>query len=44
LTYTLTIFNNGPSTAENIVVKDYLPAGMAPPDQPPGSTCRSISW
>lgn len=38
LTYTLTITNNGPSTAQNIVVKDYLPEGVAPPDLPPTST------
>jgi len=38
LTYTLTITNNGPSTAQNIVLKDYLPVGVAPPDLPPTST------
>ena len=38
LTYTLTITNNGPSTAQNIVVKDYLPVGVEPPDLPPTST------
>ena len=38
LTYTLTITNNGPSTAQNIVLKDYLPAGVPPPDLPPTST------
>jgi uncharacterized repeat protein (TIGR01451 family) len=38
LTYTLTITNNGPSTAQNIVLKDYLPAGVPPPGLPPTST------
>ena len=38
LTYTLTITNYGPSTAQNIVVKDYLPVGVEPPDLPPTST------
>ena len=38
LTYTLTVTNNGPSTAQNIVVKDYLPEGVAPPGLPPTST------
>ncbi len=37
LTYTLTVTNNGPSTAQNIVLKDYLPAGVPPPDLPPTS-------
>ena len=44
LTYTLTITNNGPSTAQNIVVKDYLPEGVAPPDCRPPPPCRSTSW
>jgi uncharacterized repeat protein (TIGR01451 family) len=28
LTYTLTLFNAGPSTAENVVIEDILPAGV----------------
>jgi uncharacterized repeat protein (TIGR01451 family) len=29
LIYTLTAINNGPSTAENVVVKDWLPEGVS---------------
>ncbi len=46
LTYTLTITNDGPSTSEQVVVTDNLPAGfLAGPVTPPaGTTYAAPTW
>jgi uncharacterized repeat protein (TIGR01451 family) len=46
LTYTVTVTNNGPSTATNVVVSDLLPAGFTFVSASPSSTVSNnlVSW
>ncbi|HYO75795.1 MAG TPA: C25 family cysteine peptidase [Thermoanaerobaculia bacterium] len=39
LTYTVTVTNNGPATATNVVVTDPMPAGFAFTSVSPGANC-----
>ena len=42
LTYDLSVTNNGPSTAKNVVIKDVLPAGVTIVSvSAPGGTCNA---
>lgn len=46
ITYTVSVVNNGPSTATNVVIRDSLPAGVAFTSASGGGTLtsRTVTW
>jgi uncharacterized repeat protein (TIGR01451 family) len=44
LTYTITVTNNGPATAPNVLVTNYLPAGVIPTNFPGGSEGTNLGF